>query len=182
MRSNVSLSILACLAAAIIFVPPAKSENYVSHVKVGEPVPLFSAITLEGKEVNISAFKGKVVLLNFWATWCAPCQAEMPRLEKEVWKIYRGRDFEMIAIAREQTSQDITAYQAKYNYSFPMAPDPKRAIFAKFADAGIPRNYVVNPDGKIVYQSVGYSPDDFEKMKNIIEKELTRLKDRGADR
>ena len=53
-----------------------------------------------------------------------------------------------------------------------MAPDPKRAVYAKFANAGIPRNYVINREGKILYQSIGYSPEDFQKMKSILEKEL----------
>ena len=174
MQTKLSRSILACFALASFFVPFSKPEEYVSYTKVGQDVPSFAITTLEGEEFSTAALKGKVVLLNFWATWCPPCQTEMPRLEKEIWKKYQGRDFEMIAIAREQTSKEIQEYRAKYKYSFPMAPDPKRAVYGKFANAGIPRNYIINREGKILCQSYGYSPEDFQKMKNILEKELER--------
>jgi peroxiredoxin len=174
MRTTISCVILACLAIAALFVPISKPEEYVSYTKVAQDVPPFAVTTLEGKEFSIAAAKGKVVLLNFWATWCAPCQTEMPRLEKEIWKKYQGPDFEMIAIAREQTNKEIAEYRAKHEYSFPMAADPKRTVYGKFANAGIPRNYVVNRNGKILFQSTGYAPEDFQKMKSILEKELKR--------
>jgi peroxiredoxin len=153
-----------------------QSQQLVSYVKVGDTVPSFSATTLDGKTIGANTFKGKVVLLNFWATWCAPCREEMPRLEKEIWEKYKGSDnFEMIAIGREETDASIGEYRKKLRYSFPMAPDPQRAIYSKFANAGIPRNYVIGPDGKIIYASVGYVPRDFEKMARIISMELGKL-------
>jgi len=168
------VSILFSIAVALLCVPFSKPEEFVNYTKVGQVVPSFSIATLEGKEFSTAAAKGKVVLLNFWATWCEPCQTEMPRLEKEIWIKYRGRDFEMIAIAREQTEKEITEFREKHKYSFPMAPDPKRAVYGKFANAGIPRNYILNREGKILYQAYGYAPEDFQKMKNILEKELKR--------
>jgi peroxiredoxin len=180
MRPNILILIPACFVIATLFAPFGRSEQYASYTKVGDAVPSFSVTTLEGREISISALKGKVVLLNFWATWCPPCHTEMPRLEKDIWEKCKSNDFEMIAIAREQTSKEITEYREKYKYSFPMGPDPKRAIYSKFANAGIPRNYVINPEGIIVYQSYGYSSDDFDKMVKILEKELNKLKNRGA--
>jgi peroxiredoxin len=174
MRTKILRSILACFAIAMLFVPFSKPEQYVSYTKVGQDVPSFAITTLEGEEFSTAALKGKVLLLNFWATWCPPCQTEMPMLEKEIWNKYKGREFEMIAIAREQTDKEITEYRTKYKYTFPMAPDPKRGVYGKFANAGIPRTYVINRDGKILYQSTGYSPEDFQKMKNILEKELRK--------
>ena len=158
----------------VLFVRVSKPEEYVSYTKVGQSVPAFSVTDLEGKEFSTVGAKGKVVLLNLWATWCPPCVIEMPRLEKEIWKKYQGPDFEIIAIAREQTDKEIAEYRTKNKYTFPMAPDPKRAVYGKFANAGIPRNYVINRDGKILYQSFGYAPEDFQKMKSILEKELKR--------
>jgi peroxiredoxin len=178
MRANLSFLIPAYFIMATLFVPFGKSEEFVSYTKVGDKIPSFSLTTLDGKPFSIDTLKGKVVLVNFWATWCAPCLAEMPRIEKEIWQKRKGPDFEMIAIAREQNDQEIKGFRDKYNYSFPMGPDPKRGIYAKFANAGIPRNYVINPDGQIVYQSVGYSSEDFEKLMAILEKEFTQLRNR----
>ena len=174
MKIKIPHSIFACCAVAVLLVPFSRSEEYVSYTKVGQQVPSFSITDLEGKNFSTAVSKGKIVVLNFWATWCPPCVTEMPRLENEVWKKYRGPGFEMIAIAREQTGKEIAEYRAKHGYTFPMASDPRREAYGKFANAGIPRNYVINRDGKILFQSVGYSPDDFEKMKNILEKELKR--------
>ena len=177
---KLSALISVCIVISVLFAPFARSEEYVSYTKVGRDVPAFSVSTLEGKEFNVAFLKGKVVLLNFWATWCPPCHAEIPRLQKDVWEKFKGRDFEMVAIAREQTSQEIKKYGEKNKLTFPMAADPDRAIYAKFAKAGIPRNYVIDPDGKIVYQSYGYSPEDFKKMIGILEKELEKLGNHSA--
>lgn len=152
--------------------PFARSEEYVSHTKVGDEVPAFSVTTLEGKEINIAALKGKVVFLNFWATWCPPCHAEMPRLQKEIWERHKGNNFEMIAIVREQTGEEIIECRQKYKYSFPMGADPKRKIYARFADAGIPRNYIIDPNGNIIYQSFGYSSGDFDEMVRVLDKAI----------
>jgi peroxiredoxin len=174
MQTKIPRSVLACFAFVLLLVPFSKSGDFVSYTKVGQQVPSFSIADLEGKKFSTDESKGKIVLLNFWATWCPPCVTEMPRLENEIWKKYRGSGFEMIAIAREQTDKEISEYRAKHKYTFPMAADPRRDAYGKFANAGIPRNYVVNREGKILFQSVGYSPDDFQKMKSILEREFRR--------
>jgi thiol-disulfide isomerase/thioredoxin len=114
---------ISCLIAAFIiggffFVSLGKSQEFVSYTKVGDLIPSFSLTALEGAAFNIEGMKGKVVLVNFWATWCAPCLTEMPMLEKEVWQKYKGTDFSMMAIAREQGIQEIKAFQEKYKFTF----------------------------------------------------------------
>jgi len=120
------------------------------------------------------------VFLNFWATWCAPCLAELPRLEKEIWRKFNSEDFVMIAIAREQTNDEIAEFKNQRRLTFPMASDPKREIFSLFANGGIPRSYVVSGDGQILYQSDGYVPSEFKKMKTVMEKELKKLREAKA--
>jgi len=139
-------------------------------------MPSFTVQTLEGKRVSTDELKGKVLLVNFWATWCPPCQEEMPRLEKEVWQKFRSDDFLMVAVAREQTEQEISEFRKEYGFSFPMAADVNRAVYQLFGNGGIPRSYVVNEDGKILFQSVGYTPEEFDQMKKILAKELERLR------
>ena len=94
------------------------------------------------------------------ATWCGPCQLEMPLLEKDIWQKYKSSpDFAMVAIAREQTKDTVVTFEAKHKFTYPLAYDPNRAVYAKFADSGIPRAYVVDRKGRIVYRTVGYDPD-----------------------
>jgi len=175
---HLSFLITACFIITTLFLSFGKSEEFINYTKVGDKIPSFSVTTLDGTVFNIDALKEKVVLVNFWATWCAPCLSEMPRIEKEIWEKYKGPGFEMIAIAREQNNQEIKKFRDKHNFSFPMGPDPKRGIYDKFANAGIPRNYVINPYGQIVYQSIGYSTEDFEKMMTILEKEIKKSRKR----
>lgn len=116
-------------------------------------------------------------MVTFWATWCSPCLTELPRLEKDIWQIFKSDDFVMIAIAREQSDEEISAFKLEHRLTFPMASDPDRAIFNLFGNGGIPRNYVVGTDGRILYQSDGYVPSEFRKMKTVIERELKKVKD-----
>lgn len=139
-------------------------------------MPTFSVTTLDGTQIKIADLTGKVVLGNFWATWCPPCLIELLRLEKEVWRKHKSSpDFVMVAIAREQSETEIAAFRKEYGYSFPMAADPQREAYKLFGDGGIPRSYVVGQEGQILYQSVGYDRAEFEQMKKVIEKELAKV-------
>jgi len=138
-------------------------------------MPAFHITDLGGTQTNFGNIRGKVILVTFWATWCGPCHKEMPLLEKQVWKKYKSDEFVMIAISREESEKEIRAYRKQYSYSFPMASDPNRDVYKLFGTEGIPRNYVIGADGKILFQSVGYVPQEFIEMKRVIENELKRL-------
>lgn len=145
-----------------------------AHTKVGDKMPAISVQETSGATFSLASEKGKVVVVNFWATWCGPCQVEMPRLEKEIWEKYKSSpDFAMVAIAREQSKETVSEFQLKHpTYTFPLAYDPHRLVYAKFADSGIPRTYVVDRHGKIVFQSVGYDADGFGSLDEAIHKAL----------
>lgn len=165
-----------CLLFLFAIVVFAQGETK-SFTKVGDAMPDFSVTEIGGKEFKISALKGKIVYVNFWATWCPPCAQEMPRIEQEIWQPNKeSENFAVVLIAREQTEKDIIPFIEKYNYTFPVAADPKRAIFDLFGNVGIPRNYIVGADGKILYQSVGYSTAEFDRIKALLADELVKSK------
>jgi peroxiredoxin len=165
-----------CLALVPARALPSQ-EEIESYTKVGQQMPSFTVTELGGAEINMDSLKGKVVLVNFWATWCAPCLVELPRLEKQIWQKFKSDDFVMRAIAREQSDTEIAAFKKERRLTFPMASDPDREIFKLFGNGGIPRNYVVGTDGKILFQSDGYAASEFGKMTALIDKELKKAKE-----
>jgi peroxiredoxin len=154
--------------------PATPAERFDTYTKVGARVPQFTVTTLDGKRFSSTEVKGKILVLNLWATWCAPCRVEMPRLEREIWKNSNPNDFAMVAIAREETNEQITAFRKANGFTFPMAADPDRSIFQLFASGGIPRTYVIGRDGTILYQSLGYKEAEFDKLKSVVETELKK--------
>jgi peroxiredoxin len=147
-----------------------------THTKVGQQMPAVTVKDTAGNTFSLASQKGKVVLVNFWATWCGPCQFEIPRLEKEIWQKYKSTpNFAMVAIAREQTTDEIAAFQKRGQFTYPIASDPKRSTYALFADSGIPRSYVVDANGKILFQTVGYCAGGFDQLKREIERGLAKV-------
>lgn len=155
--------------------PIADDEAKSTRVKAGEKAPDFTCKPITGEEFSLGKQQGTVVLVNFFATWCGPCLAELPHLEKEIMKKYGDRkDFKLIVIGREHGAEELQKFAKEKRLALPMAPDPKREIYGKYAEKYIPRNFIVGKDGRIKLASVGYTETTFREILQTLEKELAQ--------
>ena len=166
------------LLAAVVFTAGIASAQKSAdadgnYVKVGEQVPNFTITMLNGKTLNINNLKGKVVLVNFWATWCPYCVQELTRFPEEIVKKYAGKDFAVVCIDRmdgnRETRAKVEDFMKAKGYKFPVGLDEGGKVFGMFATSGIPRNYVIDKDGNIAYIGVGYDAAEFTKVQAAIE-------------
>lgn len=166
--------VLGLIVALIVTI---NVEGFSQEWKVskGSQVPSFIVENKEGKKIAIDDLKGKVVLLNFFATWCPPCRQELPRLQKELWDELGDRDdFYIMVLAREEGWDKLDPFMESNKYTFPVFPDLKRKVFSLFAEQSIPRNVLVDKQGKIIYQSIGYTPTEFTELIKLIKTELKK--------
>lgn len=143
---------------------PAAAVQAATLTHVGDTAPDFTVTRLDGSTFTLSDLRGKVVLVNWWATWCPPCVEEMPLLQSLVWDRFQDADFAMVAVSRAETSDVVEPWIAEKGFTFPVAIDPDRTSYAKYASAYIPRSYVIGPDGRILFQSQGYEEAEFATM------------------
>jgi peroxiredoxin len=141
--------------------------------KVGDKAPAFSCVTTDGKTIDINKLQGKIIMINFFATWCPPCNSELPVLQKNIWEKYKdNKDFVLVIVGREHTEKEVKDFVTVKKFTMPFAPDPKRAIFNLYATQSIPRNVIIGKDGKIIFQSTGYTPEEFKKVESLLAEKL----------
>ena len=163
---------LALLFVSIFLAAVRADEASDTLVKTGDAAPAFTVTTTDGAEISTAALKGKVILVNFFATWCGPCMEEMPHLEAEVWNRFKDRGLVVVAIGREHGADELKKFKAEKKLTVPIAADPKREVYGKYANQYIPRNFLIGADGRVVFESVGFTDEEFKKMIAAIEKEL----------
>ena len=145
------------------------------ELKVGDTLPKFELKSSVYGDVKPADLKGKVVLVSLFATWCGPCQKELAEVQSTLWPKYKdNKNFKMLVIGREHTDEDLQKYNERKKFTFPLYPDPKREVFSKFAEKSIPRAYLFDKDGKLVYASVGYTAEEFQKLMETIESALKK--------
>ena len=148
------------------------SQDEFTLVKEGDVAPGFVIKTLDGETRLLSELQGKVVWLNFFATWCPPCRKELPHLQKVYEKLRDNENFEVFVIGREHTQEELKKFREEQNFTLPFVPDPDRVIFSKYANQNIPRNFIIDKNGRIAVASIGYKEDEFNEIVSKVEKLL----------
>lgn len=153
---------------------PGSTERPGTIVRSGQPAPAFSLTTVEGATIGPEQLRGRVVVINFFATWCGPCLLELPRLES-IWREHKGdTNFALLCIGREESDESINAFRKKQDFALPMAADSNRSVYSRFATERIPRTYLLGRDGMVLYEWTGYYENEITKLKALVRKELAQ--------
>jgi thiol-disulfide isomerase/thioredoxin len=166
--------------ARMAWAPPAGAKPYTEPtlLAVGTPAPDFAVVTPDGRTVHLSDYKGKTVVLDFWATWCGPCQASMPHLE-HVYQQVKAKNVVVLAVC---VWDDKAAYDKWLpvhigkDYNFPVAFDPagrgpKSIARNLYKVTGIPTQYVIDKDGKVAASGVGYEGGSDHRLEANLNKQ-----------
>lgn len=135
----------------------------------GETAPDFELTTLDGESVKLSDYRGKKVILNFWATWCPPCRAEMPHMQKYYEEQAAADDVEILAVnltKEDHGIEKIETFTEEYGLSFPIPLDKSGEIGALYQAVTIPTSYILDTQGRVQTKFVG--PMDQATIKKII--------------
>lgn len=117
-------------------------------VGVGSRAPEFSLTTFEGQQLSTADFAGQVVVVNFWASWCKPCEQEAAELE-QAYRLYEDQGVVFLGVNYVDTEPEAMAYMQKFDISYPSGPDLGTRISQQFRIRGVPETYIINPSGRI---------------------------------
>jgi len=179
-RSNLKplmLVVLIIIGFGIIVLLQTKetSFNLSGNPRLGKGVaaPEFSLPGLDGKMVTLADYKGKVVFLNIWATWCPPCVKEMPSMEK-LYRELKGEEFEILAVSIDASGgKDVIPFMKKYGLSFPALLDTKGSIKSLYQTTGVPESFIIDKNGIIVEKVIGpidwATPEVVQNFKSLMQ-------------
>ncbi len=144
--------------------PNVNNKNKVKHSSsptTGHIAPDFTLPDIKGINVTLSELRGKVVLLNFWATWCVTCSEEMPAMEK-LYQRFKNDNFEMLTVNIDKLGRSaVEPYMKKLELTFPVLLDPEGKISRMYQLTGVPETFIIGKDGVIVYKAIG--PKEWSK-------------------
>lgn len=177
-KINYRAAILVFLAVAglLILFSLKQNNSYLNYspLKTGLPAPNFTFPGLDGKMVSLSDYRGTVVLVNIWATWCPPCVDEMPSMER-LYKELKGEKFEILAVSIDALgAKAVAPFMEKYNLSFPALMDPDATIKTMYQATGVPESFIVNQEGILIKKIIGprdwATPEIFGFFRDLIQK------------
>ena len=164
--SSLALSLSVCAQVA-------DARGYI--VQVGDALPALNLTLTDGRQVTSDDLKGKVVLIQFTASWCGVCRKEMPHLEKEVWLKYKDHpDFFMVGIDLDEPLNKVISFGESVGITYPLALDPGGEHFYQFAaqNSGVTRNILSDRDGNIMMLTRLFEEEEFNQMTTEIAKQL----------
>ena len=164
--SSLALSLSVCAQVA-------DARGYI--VQVGDALPALNLTFTDGTQITSDDLKGKIVLIQFTASWCGVCRKEMPHLEKEIWLKYKDHpDFFMVGIDLDEPLNKVISFGESVGITYPLALDPGGEHFYQFAaqNSGVTRNILSDRDGNIMMLTRLFEEEEFNQMTTEIAKQL----------
>jgi peroxiredoxin len=155
-------AILAPLTAAMVLALPASGASSASG-----PAPQFTLDSRGGSKISLAQYKGQVVMLNFWASWCGPCRQEMPLLE-DIYKKYNKLGFTLIGVNVEPDSKAADDWLKQTPVSFPVLYDKDSKVSRLYDVSGMPSTVIIDRKGNLRYVHHGYKPGDEGEYMNSV--------------
>ena len=181
--------IVICTAAVFLLLVAASHAQTIQGevpaeygyiVDLGQVVPDFDIVLPDGTRTDTRALRGRVVMLQFTASWCGVCRREMPHIEDEIWQKHKDNpEFALYGIDLKESREQVIDFQEQVGVTYPIALDPDGSIFYSFAEegAGVTRNVILDRSGRIVFLTRLYKVEEFNQMKEVI----SRLLDDGRE-
>ena len=141
------LGLLAVLGIGLV-----RSQR--GSIRVGDRVPDLILSTFEGDEIDFADLRGQIVVVNFWASWCKPCEQEAVELE-QAYQMYKDQGVVFLGVDYVDTETEARAYLAKFGITYPNGPDLGTRISQAFRTLGVPETYIIGPDGRLAALKIG---------------------------
>ncbi len=168
-----TLVLLVTVLAVLMVAARADEYEDTTVTHAGDKAPEFTCETIDGETFSLKEHVGKVVFINFFATWCGPCLSELPDLEKSIHNVFKDEaDFKLIVIGREHTAAELKEFRMQKGLELPFAPDPDRSIYSLYATKFIPRNIIIGRDGVVKFAEAGFSEEKLKALVTIVKQEL----------
>ena len=137
-----------------------------TYLLPGDKVPGLEIPTLE--QGIFRTADGYCLLINFFTIPCPHCKRMLEYIEEQIWPVFRDREVRLVSVGREHTPEQVAAFRDEGNYSLAFAADTDRSIYSHFAEKKVPRNYLFDMEGKLVYQTRGFDPDQMNTLRVIL--------------
>ncbi len=156
--------------------PNVGEKERPKSVMEGKVAPDFSLPLMGGGTMTLSDYRGKVVLLNFWATWCPPCREEMPSMQK-LYKHFEGKPFEMLTVSIDEKTELVEPFMKELGLTFPVAFDPGQIAAKNYNMTGVPETFLIDKEGTIMHHLIGpgdwYSPGLVSAFESLVNRAVT---------